>query len=307
MATVFWNPSTPRMRAFQTSAMPPTAMRSSSVYWPKRSPGWSLPSSAKTGMRCVAAVSRTTEAPWGPAPERAARRHPGAVLAARRHGRWRRRRGAGRARRTGAARALGARLPPAGPAAPERRRGARAPSPGRCRRAGWDGPAPRAPRNRNPPPPGPCAPPSPPGLPEERRAPREERQRPAPPGGRRWGAGRSSSSPAPGWRASCSAGRRRCRRGVGAPRGGAGAAGAASGRGAAGRGLGSGPQHAGEGLLQAALDVLAAGGGRRRPRGGAAADGREAAAGRPAAARSPGAAARPPPPRPGRRRRCRAR
>ncbi|MCZ7652798.1 MAG: hypothetical protein M5U13_17140 [Thermoanaerobaculia bacterium] len=30
IATVFWNPSTPLLRAFQTSAMPPTAMRSSS-------------------------------------------------------------------------------------------------------------------------------------------------------------------------------------------------------------------------------------------------------------------------------------
>ncbi len=34
IATVFWKPSTPFMRAFQTSAMPPTAMRSSSVYCP---------------------------------------------------------------------------------------------------------------------------------------------------------------------------------------------------------------------------------------------------------------------------------
>jgi len=32
IATVFWKPSIPFMRAFQTSAMPPTAMRSSSVY-----------------------------------------------------------------------------------------------------------------------------------------------------------------------------------------------------------------------------------------------------------------------------------
>ena len=59
MATVFWKPSTPRMRAFQTSAMPPAAIFSSSVYWPKRSaPGVvSEVSSSSTGIRCVAAKS----------------------------------------------------------------------------------------------------------------------------------------------------------------------------------------------------------------------------------------------------------
>ncbi len=67
IATVFWKPSTPRMRAFQTSAMPPTAMRSSNVYWPKRSPGWSSTSSRKVGigMRCVAAASNVREAGAG--------------------------------------------------------------------------------------------------------------------------------------------------------------------------------------------------------------------------------------------------
>src|SRR6202035_1890156 len=39
IATVFWKPSTPRMRAFQTSAMPPVAIFSCRVYWPNRSPG----------------------------------------------------------------------------------------------------------------------------------------------------------------------------------------------------------------------------------------------------------------------------
>src|SRR5262245_51037452 len=39
IATVFWKPSTPFMRAFQTSAMPPIAMRSSSVYWPNSEEG----------------------------------------------------------------------------------------------------------------------------------------------------------------------------------------------------------------------------------------------------------------------------
>ena len=38
IATVFWKPSTPVMRAFQTSAMPPTPMRSSRRYCPKSSP-----------------------------------------------------------------------------------------------------------------------------------------------------------------------------------------------------------------------------------------------------------------------------
>src|SRR6185295_2630382 len=61
MATVFWNPSTPRMRAFHTSAMPPAAMRSSSVYWPKRSPGWSPASSRNIGMRWVTAGSNGRE------------------------------------------------------------------------------------------------------------------------------------------------------------------------------------------------------------------------------------------------------
>ena len=38
IATVFWKPSTPVMRAFQTSAMPPTPIRSWSRYWPKVDP-----------------------------------------------------------------------------------------------------------------------------------------------------------------------------------------------------------------------------------------------------------------------------
>src|SRR2546421_9160753 len=47
MATIFWKPSTPRMRAFQTSAMPPVAIFSSSTYWPKRIP--SVGSSSSIG------------------------------------------------------------------------------------------------------------------------------------------------------------------------------------------------------------------------------------------------------------------
>src|ERR1700724_2895722 len=54
IATVFWNPSTPRMRAFHTSAMPPTAMRSSSVYCPKVSPAGSGASRGTIWMRWVA-------------------------------------------------------------------------------------------------------------------------------------------------------------------------------------------------------------------------------------------------------------
>src|ERR1700726_2937252 len=54
IATVFWNPSTPRMRAFHTSAMPPTAMRSSSVYCPKVSPAGSGVSRGTIWMRWVA-------------------------------------------------------------------------------------------------------------------------------------------------------------------------------------------------------------------------------------------------------------
>src|SRR5579862_4910969 len=54
IATVFWNPSTPRMRAFHTSAMPPTAMRSSSVYCPKVSPAGSGFSRGTIWMRWVA-------------------------------------------------------------------------------------------------------------------------------------------------------------------------------------------------------------------------------------------------------------
>jgi hypothetical protein len=38
MATIFWKPSTPRMRAFQTSAMPPVAIFSMSTYWPNFTP-----------------------------------------------------------------------------------------------------------------------------------------------------------------------------------------------------------------------------------------------------------------------------
>src|SRR5436305_5410525 len=62
MATVFWKPSTPRIRAFQTSAMPPTAIFSWSVYWPKRSPGC-CPST--TWMRWVVARSGGTGAAAG--------------------------------------------------------------------------------------------------------------------------------------------------------------------------------------------------------------------------------------------------
>ncbi len=62
IATVFWKPSTPRERAFQTSAMPPTAIFSSRVYWPKRSPGACAPPPRKTSMRWVTAGSG---AAWG--------------------------------------------------------------------------------------------------------------------------------------------------------------------------------------------------------------------------------------------------
>src|ERR1700688_3036044 len=54
IATVFWNPSTPRMRAFHTSAMPPTAMRSSSVYCPNVSPAGSGVPRGTIWMRWVA-------------------------------------------------------------------------------------------------------------------------------------------------------------------------------------------------------------------------------------------------------------
>src|ERR1700688_4034860 len=54
IATVFWNPSTPRMRAFHTSAIPPTAMRSSSVYWPNFSPAGSGASRGTIWMRWAA-------------------------------------------------------------------------------------------------------------------------------------------------------------------------------------------------------------------------------------------------------------
>ena len=53
MATVFWKPSTPRIRAFHTSAMPPAAIFSSSVYWPKRSPA-----ARRLGARSGWAASR---------------------------------------------------------------------------------------------------------------------------------------------------------------------------------------------------------------------------------------------------------
>src|ERR1700686_605857 len=54
IATVFWKPSTPRMRAFHTSAMPPTAMRSSSVYCPNVSPAGSGAPRGTIWMRWVA-------------------------------------------------------------------------------------------------------------------------------------------------------------------------------------------------------------------------------------------------------------
>src|SRR4029077_5640273 len=54
IATVFWNPSTPRMRAFHTSALPPTAMRSSTVYCPNVSPAGSCASRGTIWMRWVA-------------------------------------------------------------------------------------------------------------------------------------------------------------------------------------------------------------------------------------------------------------
>src|SRR5205085_1687811 len=58
MATIFWKPSTPRMRAFHTSAMPPVAIFSSSTYWPKRMP--SVGSSSSTGAGAGAAVGVTS-------------------------------------------------------------------------------------------------------------------------------------------------------------------------------------------------------------------------------------------------------
>src|SRR6185436_20651479 len=49
IATIFWNPSTPRMRAFQTSAIPPVAIFSTSTYWPKRTPSVGSSSSTRGG------------------------------------------------------------------------------------------------------------------------------------------------------------------------------------------------------------------------------------------------------------------
>src|SRR5260221_12715926 len=62
MASIFWKPSTPFMRAFQTSAIPPVAIFSSRTYWPKRMPSTGSSSSAGAGVAAAAGGKTGCEA-----------------------------------------------------------------------------------------------------------------------------------------------------------------------------------------------------------------------------------------------------